>query len=242
LERSPIRIFVPRIDGASAVEEAVLVNTAGGIAGGDRLSYDVSAANDASITVTTQAAEKVYRALGRPARVETKLQVLDAARLAWLPQETIVFDSARLHRRIDVEITRGAELLALEWLVLGRAARGERMTSGFIADSWRIKNDGRLVWADTFRIADDVFPHLHEHALLANCSAIGTLICVAAGVETRLEPLREVVAGLACRCAITLVNGVLIVRLAAKESLLLRSALRNAIQHFTFRVPKMWSC
>src|SRR6266446_1613277 len=52
LERSPIRIMFPRVSGTAA-EEAVLINTAGGIAGGDRLEYNVTALADASIAVTS---------------------------------------------------------------------------------------------------------------------------------------------------------------------------------------------
>lgn len=137
-QRSPIRIMFPGA-GGGAVEEAVLVNTAGGIAGGDRLECGVTALANASIAVTSQAAEKVYRALNEPARIATKLKACEAAKLAWLPQETIVFNWGRLSRETEIEVSSGAELLALEWLVLGRAAHGEEMVGGHIADSWRVK-------------------------------------------------------------------------------------------------------
>ena len=143
-QRSPLRILFPSTV-AGVVEEAVLVNTAGGIAGGDRLECDVTALANASIAVTSQAAEKVYRALDAPARIATRLKVCEAAKLAWLPQETILFNWGRLIRTTEVELSGGAELLALEWLVLGRAAHGEEITGGYIADSWRVKKDGRLI-------------------------------------------------------------------------------------------------
>jgi urease accessory protein len=149
-QRSPIRIMFPGA-GGGAVEEAVLVNTAGGIAGGDRLECGVTALANASIAATSQAAKKVYRALNEPARIATKLKACEAAKLAWLPQETIVFNWGRLSRETEIEVSSGAELLALEWLVLGRAAHGEEMVGGHIADSWRVKKDGRLIWADSFR-------------------------------------------------------------------------------------------
>src|SRR6266403_1302178 len=174
-QSSPTRIMFPR-GRASAIEEAVFVNTGGGIAGGDRLEYGVRALADASLAGTSQAAEKVYRALNEPARIATKLKVREAAKLAWLPQETIVFNSGRLSRETEIELSSGAELLALEWLVLGRAAHGEEMVGGHITDSWRVKKDGRLIWADSFRVTDEMSPHLHRKALLSNCKAIGTLI------------------------------------------------------------------
>ena len=132
-ERAPIRIMFPRnIHGA--MEEAVVVDTAGGIAGGDRLEIAVTALTNASILVTSQAAEKVYRALNEPARITTRLKALEGAKLAWLPQETILFDQARISRRIDIELAEEASLLLCEIVVFGRAAMGERMRHGSIVD------------------------------------------------------------------------------------------------------------
>jgi len=247
-ESSPIRVMFPRT-GHRAVEEAVLINTAGGVAGGDRLELCVTTLPGASIAVTSQAAEKVYGALNEPARVATRLKARESARLAWLPQETIVFNWARLHRTTEIELFCGAELLALEWLVLGRAAHGEVVIGGNITDSWRVKRDGRLTWADSFRITDEIFPHLHRKALLSDCHAIATLIYFGPHLDKRLEFLREIIPSLGCNCAATLVSGLIVVRFAAKESSDLKLALRSFLQQFgpelgsgPFRVPKMWSC
>jgi urease accessory protein len=238
----------PRACGG-AIEEAVLINTAGGVAGGDRLEFGVTVLPNASIAVTSQAAEKVYRALSEPARITTKLKALEAAKLAWLPQETIVFNSGRLSRETEIELSSGAELLALEWLVLGRAAHGEDMVGGQITDSWRVKKDGRLIWADSFRLTDEMFPHLHRKALLSNYKAVGTLVYFGPYLDTRLEFLRDIAPSLGCHCAATSVGGLIIVRFATEVSSDLRRALRSFIQQFNrelgpgpFRVPKMWSC
>jgi urease accessory protein len=227
----------------------VLINTAGGIAGGDRLEYGITALANASIAVTSQAAEKVYRALDEPSRITTKLSAHGLAKLAWLPQETIVFNRARINRQTEIEISSGSELLALEWLVLGRAAHGEEVVGGCIIDSWRVKRDGRLVWADTFRATDDMFSHLHRTALLSDCKAIGTLIYFGPQVDARLEGLREMALRSGCQCAATLVAGLVIMRFAARLSSDFRWAVRGALQQFSrelgggpFRVPRMWSC
>jgi urease accessory protein len=247
-QRSPIRIMFPTTaDGA--LEEAVLVNTAGGIAGGDRLETSVTALGNASIAVTSQAAEKVYRALDEPARITTKLKACEVAKLAWLPQETIVFNWGRLCRETEIELSSTAQLLALEWLVLGRVAHGEEMADGHITDSWRVKKDGRLIWADSFRVTDEIFPHLHRKALLSSCRAIGTLIYFGPYIDARLEFLRDVVRLLECQCVATSVGGLIIVRFAAKVPYDLRLALQNFLEQFShelgagpFRAPKMWSC
>jgi urease accessory protein len=247
-QASPIRIMFPKV-GSGAVEEAVLINTAGGIAGGDRLEFEVTALAGASIAVTSQAAEKVYRALNEPARIVTKLKVHKAAKLAWLPQETIVFNWGRFNRETEIDLSSGAELLALEWLVFGRAAHGEEMVGGHITDSWRVKKDGRLIWADCFRATNEMFSHFHRKALLSNCKAVATLIYFGPCLNTRLEFFRDIAASLECHCAATSVGGLIVVRFAAKLSSDLRLALRSFLQQLSrefgpgpFRAPKMWSC
>jgi urease accessory protein len=246
-ERSPIRVMFPR-NGHRPVEDAVIINTGGGVAGGDRLECSVTALPGASITVTSQAAEKVYRALDEPARVATRL-IARESKLAWLPQETIFFNGARLHRTTEIELFSGAELLALEWIVLGRAAHGEIVVGGNITDSWRAKKDGRLIWADSFRITDEIFPHLQTQALLSSCTAIATLIYFGPDLGKRLESLREIVPCAGCKYAATLVNGLIVVRFAAQHSYDLKAALRSFLQQLEselgpgpFRTPKMWSC
>jgi urease accessory protein len=247
-QRSPIRVLFPRTAGPQ-VQEAVLVNTSGGIAGGDRLESIVTAMDNASIAVTTQAAERVYRAINESAHITTTLKARDAAKLAWLPQETIIFNRARICRRTQIEVSSGAELLALEWLVLGRAAHGERISAGDIMDSWRVRKDGRLVWADGFRATDDIFPHLSRKALLSDCTAVATLLYFGPDLEVRLQLIRELASSFECQCAATLVGGLMVVRFAAQVSCDLRSALRTLLEQFgnrlapgPFRVPKMWSC
>ena len=247
-ERFPIRILFPRT-GDGAIKEAVLINTAGGVAGGDRLECSVTALPGASLAVTSQAAEKVYRALRETATVVTRLKAGESAKLAWLPQETIVFNRARLHRTTEVELVAGAELLALEGVVLGRAAHGEVVVGGQITDTWRVRENGRLIWADSFRIDDEIFPHLHRKALLSNCTAIATLIYFGRSLEKRLEFLRDIIPSLGCTSGATLVGGLIVVRFAATESSALKLALRSLLQQFgaelgsrPFQVPKMWSC
>jgi urease accessory protein len=247
-QRAPIRILFPRV-GGNAPEEAVFVNTAGGIAGRDRLEFSVTALANASIAVTSQAAEKVYRALNEPARIATKLKACAGARLAWLPQETIIFNRARLGRETAIDLQSGAELLALESLVLGRAAHGEEVVGGYLCDSWRVRKDDRLIWADSFRATEETFPHLHRKALLSNCRALATLIYFGPHVDARLEFLRDIAPSPECRCAATSVSGIIVVRFAAMVFSDLKRSLRSLLQQFSgelgagpFCVPKMWSC
>jgi len=247
-QESPIRVLFPRI-GDHHVQEAVLVNTSGGVAGGDNLESSVTALSGASIAVTTQAAEKIYRALDQQACILTKLNVDNGAKLAWLPQETILFNHARLYRRTEIEISPGSQLLAVECLVLGRAARGEKLTGGAVVDSWRVRKNGRLQWADTFRLTDDAFSHLSRKALLSDSTALANLVYSGADLEERLQLVRTQSVSLDCHCGATLVAGILVARLAARSSFELKAALRQLLQQLAkenapgpFRAPKMWSC
>jgi urease accessory protein len=247
-ERCPIRIMFPGIRGAP-VEEAVVVNTAGGIAGGDRLESSVTVLANASVTVTSQAAERVYRALSEPALINTRLKLRQAAKLAWLPQETIIYNGARMRRDTEIEISAGAQMLALEWLVLGRAAHGEEIVGGQIIDGWQVKLDGRLIWADRFRATNDVFPRLRSPVLLADFKAIGTLVYFGPDAEAWMQFVRDLAPQLPCHCATTMVSGLVIARLAARDAAELKAGLREILLNFDrtqaqgpFRVPKMWSC
>src|SRR5262249_10239892 len=163
-------------------------------------------------------------------RITTRLQAFDVAKIAWLPQETILFNWGRLRRGMEIELSSGAELLALEWLVLGRAARGEEITGGHITDSWRVKTEDRLIWADSFRIADEVFAHLHRKALLSDYKAVATLVYFGPRPEARLEFLRNAALSLRCRCAATSIGGLIVIRFAARVPDELRAALRNLLQ------------
>jgi urease accessory protein len=243
-----MRVMFPRIDGVG-VGEAVIVNASGGIAGGDRLETAVTLVGDASLTVTTQAAEKVYGALSEPAQVTTRLDVGAASRLAWLPQETIVFQHARLRRETQIQLVSGAQMLALEWLVLGRAAHGEELRSACINDSWRVSIDGRLAWADTFRVTDEAFPHLRSKAALSEASVIATMVCFAPDPGRQLELLRSLASRVACEFGATSVGRLVIARFAARRASDIRLALGALLRQFAderggspFRIPRMWSC
>ena len=144
-----VRFPSPEAEGLSAM----FVNTAGGIAGGDRFDIEVAAGEGSRLTVTTAAAEKIYRAQGPAAQLNIALKAAANAHLAWLPQETILFDQARVSRKIDIDLAESASLLLCEIVVFGRAAMGEKMLTGSFVDCWRLRRGDRLVFAETVRLA-----------------------------------------------------------------------------------------
>ena len=225
------------------IPEAVLLNTAGGLTGGDRMSIDVSLAARCRATVTAAAAEKVYRALDGEAAVRVRLDVGEAAHLAWLPQPTILFDRARLDRRTEVAISGSASFLAVETLIFGRAAMGEDVRRGACRDAWRVRRDGRLVFADTFRVDGEVASVLDRGATLDGARASAMLLWAAPDAAARLGEVRALLQDTACAAGASAWNGLLVARAAARDGTALQTLLGLVITRLTGRpLPRVWQC
>ena len=162
--------------------EAVLINTAGGLTGGDRMQWSADLAPGGRMVLTTQACERVYRSIGGPAFVETRLNVGAGAHLDWLPQETILFASSQLDRRIDIDLAAGASLTAIEAILLGRDAMGETALDARLRDNWRIRRNGRLLHAEATRL-DGTSTERTGLSLLSGRRAFASIVHVAASVD-----------------------------------------------------------
>ena len=223
--------------------EVVLLNTAGGLTGGDRLSVAVSAGAGSRVSASTQAAERIYRALEDAAEVTTRLTVDAGASLDWLPQETILFDRSRLTRRLDIDVHPGARLLAVEAIVLGRAAMGERVRSVELHDSWRVRRGGRLAFADGLRIDGDSVATLAGKATGNGAAALATVLMVAPDAEAWLERARSVLADAQCEAGVSACNGMLTARLLAADGFALRIDLTRLIEALRgTTMPRTWTC
>ena len=234
------RCLVPRVPGRV---EAVLVNTAGGITGGDRFDWRAEAQENAALTVTTQAAERIYRAeAGQIAWVRTRLTLGPGASLAWLPQETILFDRGALERRLEVEMAPDARLTALEPLVLGRAAMGETVRAAHLVDHWRIRRDGRLVYADTLRLSGPVAEITARLATWGGHRAGASLLHVAPDAGDRVDAVR---ASLADHTAVeggaSAWDGMLAIRLLAPDGHTLRRAILALLPRLGAVPPRPWT-
>lgn len=219
------------------VPEAILINTGGGLAGGDRFSFDITAERDTPLSVTSQAAERVYRSLGPAAQVDVSLTAHDGARLMWLPQETILFDGAALERAITAELAPGAHLLAVESVILGREASGETVAEARLTDRWRIRQGGRLVFADDLAFTG---PPPASPATLGERRAFATVVLVAPEAEALLDPVR---AAIGERGAASAWSGKLVARLLATDGFDLRKSLIPALTVLAGGggLPKTWS-
>jgi urease accessory protein len=237
-ESGSLRVRFPSPEGEGL--SAVFVNTAGGVAGGDRFDIAVSAGEGARLTLTTAAAEKVYRAPDAPAQLDISLKAADGAHLAWLPQETILFDAAKISRRIDIDLAESASLLLCEIAVFGRAAMGERMQRGEFVDRWRLRRGGRLVFAETVRLDGDIGAKLARPAVAKGGVAIATALIVP-GDEAVVEHIREAANSFGGEVAISAWNGFAMARFCAQDAAALRADMMTVLGRASpTALPRLW--
>jgi urease accessory protein len=240
LQAAPLRVLFPTPDPGQPLE-AVLVNVAGGLAGGDALEARIALREGAKALMTTPAAEKIYRSLGEDSRIGVRIEVAEGAVLEYLPQEAILFDSARLRRRMDAQVAPGGTLLAAESVVLGRIARGETWKSGALHDSWRLRQGGRLLWADALALdaarRDTPFG-------LDGADSLGMILLLAEDAARHRELARELAQG-----AASLVRpGLLLLRFLGTAGGV-RGAMAAAIVEMRSAalgrprsLPRLWTC
>jgi urease accessory protein len=235
-EEGPLRVRCP---GQPAAElEAVIVNTAGGMAGGDQFEIDVAVESGARLVVTTAAAEKVYRTLGPNTTAGVTIAVADDGALAWLPQETILFDQARLRRAIEVDLAAEARLLLAEAVVFGRSGMGEAVEHGHFFDRWRIRRGGKLIYAETARLDDAVVQRLAEPAVANGGVAIATVV-LAPGDDAAVTAVRARADRLHGEVGASAWNGIAVVRLVAANGAALRADLITVLAAIR-PLPRLW--
>jgi urease accessory protein len=231
-----VRFPSPEAEGLSGV----FVNTAGGIAGGDRFDIDITTGEGSRLTLTTAAAEKVYRAAGPAAQLNIALKAEAGSHLAWLPQETILFDRARIFRRIDIDLAENASLLLCEIVVFGRSAMGEKMLHGEFVDRWRMRRAGRLVFAETIRLDGEIGEKLKSPAIANGGVAIGTALIVP-GDAAVVERIREASESFGGEVGISCWNGFAMARFCAQDAARLRADMMAVLGRASgAALPRLW--
>jgi urease accessory protein len=237
-EAGSLRVRCP---GSPAAElEAVLINTAGGVAGGDRFDLEITAREDTRLVVTTAAAEKVYRTLGDPSTINVKVDVAAGATLAWLPQETILFDRARLARSIEVALAPDARICLAEAIVFGRSGMGEIVQEGSLTDRWRVRRDGKLIYAETVRLDGPIAARLAEPAVAKGGVAIATVLIVP-GDDAVVAAMRALQGDFRGEVGASAWNGVAAVRLCASDGAALRHDLIHVMTTVRGSLPRIWT-
>lgn len=233
------KIRLPRSHGEAL--EAVLINTSGGLTGGDHVEWHAEAAAGATMVLTTQACERVYRSTGDDARISADLRVGAGGHVDWLPQETILFEGSRLDRSMTVELAEGATFTAVEAVLIGRAAMGETARLARLKDRWRIFRAGRLVHAEATRLTGEDFER-EGLSLLAGHNAFATVLAITPDAEEKLEALRSLLDPHACAAA-SAADGRLVLRVLAPSGFLLRRILAPAIGLLSTAgsMPRLWT-
>jgi urease accessory protein len=233
------KALLPRSHGPA--HEIVLVNTAGGITGGDAFCYDCSA--DAShLLVTTQAAERAYASNTTDiASLNVRLSARNGGAIHWLPQETILFDQSRLARTIDIDLDVSSECLVLESLVFGRHAMGEILTNCHFTDRWRIRRDGRLIHAEAVRLDDNITSLLGTSAGAAGAQMAATLVYVGPRLAQVRADIEASLAGLEVRAALSVWQGRLVLRVLASQTMAGKTGLLRILTAMRGQqVPRVW--
>lgn len=224
--------------------EVTTLNSSGGIAGGDRVSTTLHLREGTQATIASQAAERFYRALpdDGPSHVRTHIRVEPGACAEWLPQESILFDQCALDRVLEVDIAEGGWFLGLETLVFGRAAMGETVATAQLADTIRIRHNGRLALHDAIRIQGDVAPALARAAIGNGAAAVATLVLVAPDAAARTDALRDALAPFDAGASAW--DGMLVARIAAPNGASLRAAIIAglAVLRDGRALPRVWNC
>ena len=221
--------------------EAVQINTAGGVTGGDKLFWKCELGEKTKATITTQAAEKIYRSLdGLPAAIDVSLTLRKNSTLFWLPQETIFFNRGALKRKITVEMEEGAALLLVEAFVFGRKLMGEKVVNGFIDDEWQVRFCDELVHFEAFKINGNILQQSTRPAIFNANQAIATILYIADDYQRHEAAAREIIGQSG---GVSAWNGKFLARMIEKDSYSLREKLVPLVKLLTkgADVPKFWS-
>ncbi|HIF58826.1 MAG TPA: urease accessory protein UreD [Rhodospirillales bacterium] len=248
-QSDPQRILFPNIPDKD-ITQAVVVNTAGGLVGGDKISVEVTVEKKANALVTTQSAEKVYRSAGTDSKIEINLIVEAGSWLEYIPQETILFEGSRLRRQTHVNVERDGKLIAGEIVVFGRLGYGEHFQTGLIHDGWEIIRDGKLVWVDALHMQDDIASIIADPACFDGAVSMATTVYIGPDAEDNLPVVQKFLESLnsGVLSSVTCVNEILIIRWLSKDILDLRNdfcafwgAFRNKIAGLPAKLPRLWN-
>ena len=242
---SPLRVLFPHVPDAE-IPQAALVTTSGGVVGGDRLTLKLEVGEGCRAQFMAQAAEKVYRSAGPDAHIEVELTAASDAWAEYLPQETILFEGARLRRRTRLFATPSARMMAGEMIIFGRTAMNERVTQGLLREAWEVRRDNRLIWADAQHLEGDIAASLAAPAGFGGAVATATLLLLCPDPARHLEAVRELLSSQP-RAAATVVNGLLLLRWLSPDAALLRRSFAEAWMHLRSaeaglpaQLPRLW--
>lgn len=223
--------------------EAILINTAGGLTGGDALKIDVALEADTRAAITTQACERIYRSTGSDAGISSRLTVGDQAFACWLPQETILFEGARLDRRMHVSLAGSATLIACEAVIIGRPAMGEYVHTASLADEWIIECDGKVAFIDRSKLIGDVSALLDKTPVANRSRAFASIITAGPWSGRHCDQARALIDHHDVVGGSSDLDGVCLTRILAPSGHELRKAIMPILAALCgTNLPRVWTC
>ena len=232
------KLMLPKTYGE--MTEAVMLNTAGGITGGDRLTVKIQAENCALVT-TTQTAERLYSSSTEPAKIEVGLCADKAATLHWLPQETIIFDGAELDRTIRLDMSADSNCLLAETIVMGREAMGEDIYDCHFTDNWRLYREGRLFHAESLRLTGRVAEIMAAPAGGNGARLLSTILYAGCDAEQMAGLLTSVVETCSSDCAMSCWDDRLVIRLMSPHPPIARADINRLLCALRGQpLPRVW--
>ena len=223
--------------------DVTLINTAGGLTGGDVFDVSVTVAEGAAACVTTQACEKMYRSLEGDAAVTNSLSVGPGARLAWMPQETIFYDRAALNRVLNATVDPDGALFAMEPMVFGRAAMGETVEHGSLNDAWTVRREDALVYADRTNLTGEFAGVLNRSGMMRAARAFAAGVYVGPGQVRVRDAIRAVPEPDGVTAGVSIVRDVVSIRCVATDSQGLRRWIGAAYRAaWGEDLPRVWGC
>lgn len=231
------KAFLPK----GAPDEAIFLNTSGGLTGGDRVSFNLELGTGLNFTATTQTAERAYASTGSAAELRVTLSVGAGSRLAWLPQETILYQNSHLRRITDIHLAQGATALTCEMVILGRHAMREVPDNLVLQDMRRIHVAGRLVWSEAIRLGPETIHRQRGAALLGDARCFATLVMIGPGAEDAARALSPDLHAPDCETALSVWDGRLVLRIAAGHSWPLRCQIARILSRLRGKaLPRVW--
>ena len=217
-----------------------MLNTSGGITGGDRLNVKIQVENGA-VVATSQTAERLYRSITEPAKIEITLRAYNGATLHWLPQETIIFDGAELDRTVCLDMSADSKCLLAETIVMGREAMGEDIRGCHFTDNWRLYREGQLFHAESLRLTERVAEIMAAPAGGNGARLLSTILYVGFDAEQMAGLLSSVVETCSSKCAVSCWNDRLVIRLMSPHPRFARADIKELLCALSGQpLPRVW--
>jgi len=242
----PLRIQKALYPEGPGLCHAIIVHPPGGIAGGDRLEVKLQSQARTQALVTTPSAAKWY-GTDLPVPATQKIEIDLRGQLEWLPQESIVFDRARVTSELSIHVAETGAMLGWDHLIFGRRASGETFSTGCFTQSLRVKLSEQLVWHDRLALKGND-PLFSSPIGLRGHYAFATVWAILAEPQTWTETLLETVRTQSPQVAWSVLHPRLLVGRLLVEPLQLKGLLAQAwgvlrpiVLNRSALAPRLWA-